>query len=344
MSHPSSDEFEGEEETATSAIASPDNSLSQISLNPNNPNNNDSGIENGNSSNIVSTSEDNGDDDNSDFERDSTRRGHNIVTMRVAAPPTSAFYEGGGAGSQMVDVDLTPPDKLLKMATDRAAKLASKKRVEEAMAEQVKVLALTRIVFGDSHWRVPEAYVSLARAYLELRGLAEQARLHCETARALISQIAQQQSPSQRDNTLLVKLNMFLVMGRSLTKLKRFEEAESALNKADRCSRERNSSSVIDPSAMLRTDNTIATALGRLYFCQKKSQQALTCFEQVAEMTSKIYGDDADELISVYTDMGKAEQMGAGGGGGVGAEETSSSHSHEKAIEHFLHAHSIASA
>ena len=61
-------------------------------------------------------------------------------------------------------------------------------------------------------------------------------------------------------------------------------------------------------------------------------------------MTSKIYGDDADELISVYTDMGKAEQMGAGGGGGVGAEETSSSHSHEKAIEHFLHAHSIASA
>ena len=85
--------------------------------------------ENGNSSNIVSTSEDNEDDDNSDFERDSTRRGHNIVTMRVAAPPTSAFYEGGGAGSQMVDVDLTPPDKLLKMATDRAAKLASKKRV-----------------------------------------------------------------------------------------------------------------------------------------------------------------------------------------------------------------------
>ena len=62
----------------------------------------------------------------------------------------------------------------------------------------------------------------------------------------------------------------------------RFEEAESALNKADRCSRERNSSSVIDPSAMLRTDNTIATALGRLYFCQKKSQQALTCFEQAS--------------------------------------------------------------
>ena len=53
------------------------------------------------------------------------------------------------------------------------------------------------------------------------------------------------------------------------------------------------------------------------------------------ELTSKMHGDDSDHLIQVYTDLGRAEQ--------IGAAEDPSNHSHEKAIEHFLHAHSIAS-
>ena len=74
---------------------------------------------------------------------------------------------------------------------------------------------------------------------------------------------------------------MLIILGRSLTKLKKYEEAEGALGKADMCSRERNRVSIVDPSAMMKTDNTIATALAKLYLCQKKFPSAITCFEQV---------------------------------------------------------------
>ena len=88
----------------------------------------------------------------------SANRGHNVERLRVRGQDS------------LVEVDMTPPDTLLKVASERAVKLANRNKPDEAVLQYVKVLALTRIVFGDDHWRVPEAYVSLARAYLELRG------------------------------------------------------------------------------------------------------------------------------------------------------------------------------
>ena len=122
--------------------------------------------------------------------------------------------------------------------------------------------------------------------FLLFSGLAEQAKQHCESARSVISQISKI-DPSQRDNLLSVKMNMLIILGRSLTKLKKYEEAESALGRADVCSRERNRVSIVDPSAMMKTDNTIATALAKLYICQKKFSAAVTCFEQVTKWLSK---------------------------------------------------------
>ncbi|XP_075246060.1 tetratricopeptide repeat protein 23-like isoform X2 [Convolutriloba macropyga] len=353
MSDKSDYSIDEDEETATSQMMSTATSRSaaddsQINLG-HSTGNNDSGIENGGSSNLNTTTDDEEGRNSDDVDEGGTR-GHHIVSMRV-----SGVQGEQGRRGQHVDVDLTPPDKLLKLANERATKLALRNKVEEAVAERVKVLALTRIVFGDGHWRVPEAYVSLAKDYLELRGLAEQAKQHCETAKTMITQISQQ-NPSQRDNLLIVKLNLFLILGRSLTKLKKFEEAESALNRADRCSRERNNSSIVDPSAMLKTDHSIATALGRLYFAQRNADKAVTCFEQVLELSAKMYGDDSDLLIPVLTELGKAHQIGLSVD--QQAQKNSPSHSrqnyttgtennscsHEKAIEHFLHAHSIASA
>ena len=64
------------------------------------------------------------------------------------------------------------------------------------------------------------------------------------------------------------------------------------------------------------------------------SKNVLTYLLQVTELTSKIYGEESDHLMQAYIDLGKAEQ--------TGAIEACSTCSHDKAIEHFLHAHSLA--
>ena len=41
---------------------------------------------------------------------------------------------------------------------------------ERAVCSRVRCVALTRIIFGDSHWKLAQAYSKLAQAYLEQRG------------------------------------------------------------------------------------------------------------------------------------------------------------------------------
>ena len=40
----------------------------------------------------------------------------------------------------------------------------------EGVAELVRCVALSRVLFGDGHWRLAQAYTDLAHAYLHLRG------------------------------------------------------------------------------------------------------------------------------------------------------------------------------
>lgn len=41
---------------------------------------------------------------------------------------------------------------------------------EQAVRELVRCMALTRICYGDSHWKLAEAHVNLAQGYLQLKG------------------------------------------------------------------------------------------------------------------------------------------------------------------------------
>ena len=43
-------------------------------------------------------------------------------------------------------------------------------QADKAIHERVRILALTRIVYGSTHWKLAEAHVSLAEDYLELKG------------------------------------------------------------------------------------------------------------------------------------------------------------------------------
>ena len=41
---------------------------------------------------------------------------------------------------------------------------------ERAVYDRVRCVALTRIIYGDNHWRLAKAYSKLSQAYLEQRG------------------------------------------------------------------------------------------------------------------------------------------------------------------------------
>lgn len=43
-------------------------------------------------------------------------------------------------------------------------------QADKAISERIKVLALSRIVYGSNHWKLAEAHVKLAEDYLELKG------------------------------------------------------------------------------------------------------------------------------------------------------------------------------
>ena len=41
---------------------------------------------------------------------------------------------------------------------------------ERAVYDHVRCVALTRIIYGDNHWKLAKAYSKLSQAYLEIRG------------------------------------------------------------------------------------------------------------------------------------------------------------------------------
>ena len=47
---------------------------------------------------------------------------------------------------------------------------------ERAVYDRVRCVALTRIIYGDNHWKLAKAYSKLAQAYLEQRGQCVQIR------------------------------------------------------------------------------------------------------------------------------------------------------------------------
>lgn len=46
----------------------------------------------------------------------------------------------------------------------------SASQYQQAIRELVRCVALTRICYGDPHWKLAEAHVNLAQGYLQLRG------------------------------------------------------------------------------------------------------------------------------------------------------------------------------
>lgn len=230
-------------------------------------------------------------------------------------------------------LSMTPPDKLLRRAEKDAKRYAENDRIAEAIVELIRCTALARIVHGDGHWKLAETFINLADGYLDLKGYAPQAQYHAENARAIMLG-GVQTSSSQHDKAKILKIliNIYYTLGRSLTKLKKLQEADQALQRAERIAEERGKMASVTSDECDEIETKISIALARCHAMQQKFASSISYFDKAIDLISRTHGKDSIKLIQVHQDLGKVEQS-------KGRHAN-----HERAIEMYLQAHSIAGA
>ncbi|XP_067653801.1 tetratricopeptide repeat protein 23-like isoform X1 [Haliotis asinina] len=232
-----------------------------------------------------------------------------------------------------VAVDMTPPDDKLRDAQNRAKKYSRLKKADKAIKEYVTCTALARIVYGNNHWKFAASHVDLAEAYLDLKGYAIQAEFHSDSAKdIMLHGVHTSSSHKEKADIYHVLIRVYYIMGKALTILKKYNEAEQALTKADRISQERSKLDCVTDDECDEIDIKLYLAMARLSSKQKKYAVASAHYDKVLELMEIRYGRDSLLLIPVYHDYGRLEQSKGRHG------------NHEKIIELFLQAHSIAGA
>lgn len=275
------------------------------------------------------------DEDDTDEEEE---EGHeDIVTARHVSARGSARGSRTTRSSKMVNgkksINMTPPDKLLATAVKKANKFSAAKNGDKAIPERIKSLALTRIVYGSFHWKLAEAHMRLAEDYLELKGYNAQAEYHTENAMTImLNSVTTTTTEQEKADVFGVLFQLNYIQGKAQMALKEYGKAETALLKADRAYQACSKLSCITDDQCDEMEIKLAQANARLSWRQKKYAVAGNEYDKVIDLTRRRFGDDAIELIPLYQECGRLEQS-------KGRHAN-----HDKAIDMFLQAHSIAGA
>lgn len=218
-----------------------------------------------------------------------------------------------------------PPREKLHLCEEKAKSHASRHEYKQAIPELVRCVVLTRICYGDCHWKLAEAYVNLAQGYLRLKGLARQARQHAEKAKEIL---ASSIVPPGNDNTDVFRcsIELFHTMGRALLSLQKFKEAAENLTKAARLSKELLRCGRIVEEEWMEIQAQVKLSFAQLYQGQKKSKEALPHYQEALEYTEISKGDDSLECVPILRELAGAEQA---------------LKQHDAAIDHLLQAHRI---
>ncbi|XP_076980162.1 tetratricopeptide repeat protein 23 isoform X3 [Tamandua tetradactyla] len=218
-----------------------------------------------------------------------------------------------------------PPREKLHLCEEKAKSYSSNHEYKQAVHELVRCVALTRICYGDSHWKLAEAYVHLAQGYLQMKGLSLQAKQHAEKAKEILTNSI---IPSCNDSTDVFKcsVELFHTLGRALTSLQKFKDASQNLTKAERLAKELLQCRRIIKEEWMEIQAQIKLSFAQLYQSQKKSKEALPYYQEALEYTEISKGEKSLECIPILKELGSIEQA-------LGF--------HDSAIDHFLQAHFI---
>ncbi|XP_047592334.1 tetratricopeptide repeat protein 23 isoform X1 [Lutra lutra] len=218
-----------------------------------------------------------------------------------------------------------PPREKLHHCEEKAKSYSSSHEYKQAVRELVRCVALTRICYGDSHWKLAEAHVNLAQGYLQLKGLSLQARQHAEKAKEILTNSI---APPYNDNTDVFKcsIELFHTMGRALLSLQKFKEASENLSKAERLAKELLQCGRIIKEEWIEIQARIKLSSAQMYQSQKKSKEALPHYQEALEYIEISRGEKSLECVPILRELAGAEQA-------LGL--------HDASVNHFLQAHLI---
>ncbi|XP_048964385.1 tetratricopeptide repeat protein 23 isoform X5 [Canis lupus dingo] len=218
-----------------------------------------------------------------------------------------------------------PPREKLHLCEEKAKSYSSSHKHKEAVHELVRCIALTRICYGDSHWKLAEAHINLAQGYLQLKGLSLQAKQHAEKAKEILTNSLM---PPYNDNTDVFKcsIELFHTMGRALLSLQKFKEASENLSKAERLAKELLQCGRIIKEEWIEIQARIKLSSAQMYQSQKKSKEALPHYQEALEYIEISRGEKSLECVSILRELAGVEQS-------LGFYDAS--------INHFLQAHLI---
>uniref|UniRef100_A0A8D2ALL2 Tetratricopeptide repeat domain 23 n=1 Tax=Sciurus vulgaris TaxID=55149 RepID=A0A8D2ALL2_SCIVU len=218
-----------------------------------------------------------------------------------------------------------PPREKLHLCEEKAKSFSRSHDYKQAVQELVRCIPLTRICYGNSHWKLAEAHVNLAQGYLQLKGFALQAKQHTEKAKEILTDSI---VPPYNDNSDVFKcsIELFHTMGKALLSLQKFKEAAENLRKAERLSKELLQCGRILKEEWIEIQAPIKLSFAQMHQAQRKSKEALPFYKEALEYTEISKGEKSPERISVLRELAAVEQA-------LGL--------HDMAINHFLQAHLI---
>ncbi|XP_042311770.1 tetratricopeptide repeat protein 23-like isoform X5 [Sceloporus undulatus] len=200
----------------------------------------------------------------------------------------------------------TPVAKLME-AQKRAEKFAEEKEAHNTCKELVKCVALTRIIYGNGHWRLAQAFANLAHSYLMLQGLPVQAKKHANSAKYSIFMRKSSPLASTEEREIQSTLvTIYYTLGVANLMQKNGKESYCNLQKAERIMEELQGT---ETTGFRVSERDLMAALGRASLQNNKLELAARYFEKAIEATISSGGETAPELISLYQEMAEMEQI-----------------------------------
>uniref|UniRef100_A0A8C4W4K5 Tetratricopeptide repeat domain 23 n=1 Tax=Gopherus evgoodei TaxID=1825980 RepID=A0A8C4W4K5_9SAUR len=186
------------------------------------------------------------------------------------------------------------------------------------LLELMRCIALSRICYGDHHWKMTEAHVNLAQGYLQFKGEFTKFRAHYFRTK----------SSSPFTNGLCAKCSVaaFHTLGRSLTALHKYPFSVLFRNliKTQELLEELLQN---DQDRWMEIKAPAELFFAQLCQCQKGSEDAILCYQKALSYIERSKGETNLECIPVHKKMaGVAQVLGI----------------HATAIQHLVKAHFIA--
>uniref|UniRef100_A0A452HLR4 Uncharacterized protein n=1 Tax=Gopherus agassizii TaxID=38772 RepID=A0A452HLR4_9SAUR len=247
---------------------------------------------------------------------------------------TARYSEGeeNKMRKKALPMDCAPaPNEKLEQAQKMAEKFIKEKEVYKANRELIRCVALTRIIYGDGHWQLAQAFANLAHSYLILQGLPAQAIEHAESAKhTMLTGIrTSPATPEDKREILGTLVTIYFTLGVAHLAQNNGKESYLSLQKAERLMEELQELDGRVIMGLKISEKDLVIALGRTCLQQNKLDFAVSYFEKAVDAVISTEGDRAPELINLYQKIARSEQL---------------KKNHERAIAYLLQAHSICMA